>query len=242
MTMARPSRGQARGPARRSPAWRRRRCRGSARRAAGRAGRSRATCRSRPSAGCRRRASRRPARCRCSGRRGGATASPATRASRRAPSGCRSGTRRPSDGSVTLSRIEASRCRPMALRSSVTSAMPRRRASPRRGDGDRRAVDADLAAASGRALAPKSVSSSSVRPEPSRPAMPRTSPARTSKLDAVEDALPAVRGWARRARGRGPRAPARRRRGPPDVGGRERLAPDHRGDHPVAARSRRSAR
>ena len=56
-------------------------------------------------------------------------------------SGCRSARAAPSDGSATLSRIEASRCRPLALRSSVTSAMPSRRASRGEPIRDRRAVE-----------------------------------------------------------------------------------------------------
>ena len=110
---------------------------------------------------------------------------------RRRGGGCRSGRCAPSEGSATLSRIESARSRPSALRSSVTSAMPRRRAA--RGEGistgrpSRRMVPAERPG-----LAPKRVSRISVRPEPRRPPMPRTSPWWRSKSTPCSDAAPAV--------------------------------------------------
>ncbi len=136
------------------------------------------------------------------------TASPATRASARAERMPKR-ERRDSDGRVTLSRIEASRCRPLALRSSVTSAMPRRRASRGEATVDRRAGDADLAAAAAAAGAEQRLEDLGAAGAEQAGDAEHLAGA-DLEADAVEDALPAVAGGQRRARGRGPRAPARR--------------------------------
>ena len=141
---------------------------------------------------------------------------------------------RASDGSVTLSRIDASQMQPLGLavlgdeRDAEPPRVPRRArprpARPRSGR-RRRAVRRWRRTAS---------RGSRCGPSPSRPAMPSTSPARTSKLDAVEHPAPAAPRSAPRARARAPRAPARPPARSAGARRRRRSAPDHRRDHPVA--------
>ena len=139
-------------------AWRRRRCRGSARRAAGRAAPSPATCRSRPSAGCRRESV--PAGLLDAARSGSPSVAIASRAERRLAADATQAEARQrgrSSGSATLSSIESPQhAGPSRLRSSVTSASPAALASRGERIVDRLAVDADLAAARARRATPNS--------------------------------------------------------------------------------------
>ena len=97
-----------------------------------------------------------------------------------------------------------------------------------------------VAAARARRRRRRCVSRISVRPEPSRPPMPRTSPACTVEADAAQDLAPAARVSAcRSVRVRAPRARRGRRRAALGVRHRgEQLAPDHRRDDPILASAR----
>ena len=133
---------------------------------------------------------------------------------------------------MTLSRIDASRCSPLALRSSVTSAIPSRRAS--RGDATATGApsSADLAAARARRLrrtASRGSRSARSRAGP-RSRAPR--PARTSKSTPSS-----TRRQPRRA-GTSSVSPRTSSTGAPSraAGGRNArrgLPPDHRRDHAV---------
>ena len=91
-------------------------------------------------------------------------------------------------------RSSRARARPLAVRGHEARA---RRGSPARGaaERDRPAVDLDLPA--GRVRAPKSASSSSLRPAPTRPARPTISPGARRRVDTSANAP-----RERRARGR----------------------------------------
>ena len=133
------------------------------------------------------------------------------------------------------------RCSPLALRSSVTSASPSRRACRGESMRDRLAVEPDLAAA--RARRWRRTASRGSRCGRSRAARRCRAPRRrrTSKSTPCSTPPPAVarRDLEREAADRehrraGRRARPRRRR--------RRLAADHRGDQPFPASARRSAR
>ena len=115
---------------------------------------------------------------------------------------------RDSDGSVTLSRIDASRCRPLALRSSVTRAMPSRRAS--RGDATTTGapLDPDRAAAAPVAGAEQRLEDLGA-PGAEQAARSRAPPrpGHRSRRRRARAASPAA--TARRARAAVPRAPPR---------------------------------
>ena len=129
--------------------------------------------------------------------------------------------------------------RPSALRSSVTSATPAAIASPglRNRPGRPSSV---IVPVGGYGLAPKRASSSSVRPAPSSPATPSTSPAWTWNVTFASDGRPLKGGLGeRQARDFEHRAGADRVR---LVVHRGDLAPDHPAHDLRRGRSRRGSR
>ena len=89
----------------------------------------------------------------------------------------------PREGRVMLSATEPSRLRPVRLRSSVMRAAPRAMAS----EGRRIRTSSPFRRMRPRScgLAPKNDSTSSERPAPTRPPIPRISPRRTVKLTSL---------------------------------------------------------
>ena len=108
----------------------------------------------------------------------------------------RRGARNPSAGACRerrerrFSRTASSRNSACCLRSSGTRPMPCADRILRRADGDRRAVDRTSPAVWG--SAPKRQRASSVRPEPTSPAMPRISPRRTTRRYVLEHHRPRI--------------------------------------------------
>ena len=183
---ATPCAGERRASARRSRAWRPRRCRGWARRAARRAGlvasqrASTTFCWLPPERNCDLLVHARAE-----------TASEESRpgTSRRAPPVRRGKTARTTPSA--LSRIDWLRASPVALRSSVISASPARMAA--RGERGRTARRRRSSSPRVNGSTPKTASSSSVRPEPCRPATPTISPARSVRSTPSTYPLPAPR-------------------------------------------------
>ena len=146
---------------------------------------ARATCSARPSAGCRRSGSAPQAPAAAGGCRSGATASCRKAAVSSAMRTTPKPRGRSSDASPTFSRIECARIRPSRLRSSGITTMPghgRRRAACWRRTGRPLREDG---AGPRRAGCHRARSRDGSWPEPTRPATPSTSPARSSKLTGL---------------------------------------------------------